>query len=231
MKLDTVYLVETPEGIDLQAELAGLIPRALAYTIDFLIRFTVLFILMIVLGMIGAGKAGTGIGLIAFFLLEWIYPVVFEVYRDGQTIGKKKLAIKVVNEDLTPVKLGASLTRNLLRAADFLPFAYMFGIISILLNGKFQRLGDLSAGTIVVYHEKTENTSIDTMDSVQPIAPTVDLDEAKQAAFINFTLNRGNISEARRAEIADIIKPMIPKGHPDPVKYIKGVGKWLLGIK
>ena len=138
MKLDTVCLVETPEGTDLHAELVGLVPRALAYSIDLLIRFTIITILSIIFLIMGMGLAGTGIIIIIYFLLEWWYPVIYEVYRGGQTIGKKSLGIKVVNDDLTPIRLGASLTRNLLRAADFFPLMYVSGIISILMTQRFQ---------------------------------------------------------------------------------------------
>ena len=52
-QLDTIYLVETPEGIDLQAELAGPIVRSLAYAIDLTIRGFALGIISIVLAFAG----------------------------------------------------------------------------------------------------------------------------------------------------------------------------------
>jgi len=228
VKLDTIHLVETPEGIDLHAELTGLLPRALAYSLDFLIRSGLIFALFLV--FIWMGKTGYGFWLILFFLLEWLYPVVFEVYRGGQTIGKKSFHIKVVNEDLTPVKLGASLTRNLLRVADFFPIFYVFGMFSLLITTKFQRLGDLAAGTIVIYEDKRKY-DFNLAQDIVPIASNLDLNEAQQSAFVSFALNRSNLSKARQQEIAEIIQPVIPKKYSDPVKYIKGVGKWLLGVK
>lgn len=228
MKLDTLCLVETPEGTDLQAELVGLVPRALAYGLDLLVRIGIMFGLSIVLALTG-GKLG-GLWLLAYFLLEWGYPVAFEVYRNGQTIGKKSFNIRVVNEDLTPVQFGPSLVRNLLRTADILPFFYVFGAASICLTKKFQRLGDLAAGTVVIH---VQNPQYDTaaLDGVVPVTPVMALDDAQQTAFINFALNRGNLSQARQIEIAQIIQSVIPERIEDPVAYVRGVGKWLLGAK
>ncbi len=228
MRLDTICPVETPEGTDLQAELAGLVPRALAYSVDFLLRMAILMALSIVLMV--AGRVGDGLLLIAFFLLEWGYPVFFEVLRNGQTIGKKAFAIKVVNEDLTPVRFGSSFIRNLLRTADIFPFLYVSGSISMIVTKKFQRLGDLAAKTIVVYDERPEhNTAL--LDSVEPVTPSYPMTEDQQTAFVNFALNRGQLSDARQHEIAAIIQPKMPMRVTDPVEYVRGVGKWLLGAK
>ncbi|RBP48301.1 RDD family protein [Arenicella xantha] len=228
MKFDTICLVETPEGIDLHAELVGLVPRSLAYGIDLLVRIGILTVFGIAVALTG-GKLG-GLWLVAYFLLEWGYPVAFEVYRNGQTIGKKAFNIKVVNDDLTPIQFGPSLVRNLLRTADIFPFFYVFGAISICLTSRFQRLGDLAAGTVVIYAEEPAYDS-SALDDVTPVTPVMALSEAQQTAFINFSLNRGNLSQARQQEIAEIIRDVIPQRIDDPVDYVRGVGKWLLGAK
>lgn len=228
MRLDTICLVETPEGTDLHAELAGLVPRALAYSIDFLLRMVLLIALSIVLAV--AGRAGEGLLLIAFFVLEWGYPIFFEVYRNGQTIGKKAFNIKVVNDDLTPIRFGPSLIRNLLRTADIFPFLYVFGSISIMVTKKFQRLGDLAAKTVVVYSQQQSYDS-SALESVEPVTPGYPITENQQTAFINFALNRGQLSNARQQEIAEIIRPRMPMRTTDAINYVRGVGKWLLGAK
>lgn len=227
MKLDTISLVEAPEGIDLQAEVAGVVPRALAFTIDFFIRW-VIFIIVLTISSV-TGKAGIGLLLITFFILEWWYPVLFEVFRNGQTPGKKAFGIKVVKDDLTPISFGPSLTRNLLRTADFLPTFYVFGIISAVCTTKFQRLGDLAAGTLVIYSESLASPKENTLDKVEPIVPNRMLPESVQLAFINFSINRGNISADRQNELAEIVRDKLPPTTIDSADYIRGVGKWLLG--
>lgn len=230
MKLDTVSLVETPEGTDLQAEVVGIVPRALAYCIDFLVRFAAISVLSILISLLGMGLGGAGLMLIVYFLLEWWYPVIFEVYRGGQTIGKKSMGIKVVNDDLTPIRMGASLTRNLLRVADVFPLFYVTGTISIMTTQRFQRLGDLAANTIVVY-EHDQRYDVSQLENVKSVAPSAQLNEELQIAFINFALNRGGLSQARQAEIAEIIRPRLSERATDSVAHVRGIGKWLLGSK
>jgi uncharacterized RDD family membrane protein YckC len=77
--------------------------------------------------------------------------VLFELSPWAATPGKRALGLKVVMDDGLPVTPAASLIRNLLRAADFLPFLYAAGLISMLVRADFKRLGDLAAGHVVVH--------------------------------------------------------------------------------
>ena len=95
MVVDTVALVETPEGIALHLRAAGVLPRAAAWGVDFALRFILVWILAIVLGVLGA--TGAGLYFLALFGVYWLYPVLFEALRDGQTPGKKVLGLGVVN--------------------------------------------------------------------------------------------------------------------------------------
>ena len=148
MLLDTRQSLETPEGALLPLTPAGFGVRTLAQLLDILIRYGIVTVLFILLSLLG--KMGTGIALILAFLLEWFYPVYFEVSRQGRTPGKKWMGIRVVNDDGTPITFGPSLLRNLLRFIDFLPMLYLTGIIACLCNRQFKRLGDLAAGGVAV---------------------------------------------------------------------------------
>lgn len=149
MALDTLYTAETPEGIALTLRPAGLVSRSLAYAIDAGIRLGIFIVVaMVVSPFKGVGQA---VLLILAFALEWFYPVVFELARQGATPGKRAMGLQVVMDSGLPVTPTASLTRNLLRAADFMPMMYAFGLLSLLMRQDFKRLGDLAAGTLVVY--------------------------------------------------------------------------------
>ncbi len=226
-QLDTVYLVETPEGIDLQAELAGPVPRILAYAIDISIRMVIVSILSIVL--LAAGKAGGGILMLVTFLLEWFYPVFFEVYRKGQTIGKSSMGLVVVNDDLTPIRWGNSLVRNLLRAADFLPFAYLGGLLCMVMNPRFQRLGDIAAGTLVIYKHKQKDRA--GLPECQPYPPPLPLELEDQIAIIGFAERSRELSEDRQQELANILDSVTRRTQKDSIEYLRGIGNWLLGVR
>ncbi|MDB5888289.1 MAG: hypothetical protein JWM03_1161, partial [Rhodocyclales bacterium] len=151
LSIDTLRPVTTPELIELRLHPAGLLPRSLACLIDTAVRMAIMMALGVPLSALG--RFGGGLLLLVYFLLEWFYPVLFEVLGDGATPGKRSLGLKVLNDDGTPVGWGPSLTRNLLRAADFLPAGYGLGIVSMLLHREFRRLGDIVAGTVVVYRD------------------------------------------------------------------------------
>lgn len=233
--IDSLYEVETPEGIDLQAELAGPVVRVLAYSIDILIRL--LFLLVCAIALAFWGNAGQGGLLILMFVLEWFYPVYFEVCRRGQTPGKKQMGLAVVNDDLTPVSWGTSLVRNLLRVVDFLPGAYLFGLVSMVLNNRFARLGDLAAGTLVIYRSSDASPSADTDKNISsgkslyPQAPPLALQLDEQRALVSFSQRQQPLTEARQFELVAILSAISNKQGQAGVDYWKSVAAWLLGAR
>ncbi|MBX2858869.1 MAG: RDD family protein [Cellvibrionaceae bacterium] len=224
--LDTDYQVETPEAIDLTAQLAGPVPRILAFLIDFLIRAVLIVCIFVVLGL--AGLAGIGVFLLIFFVLDWFYPVLFEVLRSGQTPGKKYLGIAVVNDDLTPVTWSTSMIRNLLRAADFLPASYLLGLIAMCSTRHFQRLGDLAAGSIVIHKHDNKHRS-DDLPKVPANAPSLPLSLEDQVAITGFSQRHTQLSQSRKQELANILSNITQAEGDEAVKKLQGMGNWLLG--
>lgn len=225
--IDTVYNVETPEAIDLAANLAGPLARILAYSLDLVLRTCVLAVAMIVLALFS--EAGWGVFLILSFLMEWFYPVLFEVLRRGQTPGKKWMQLVVVNDDLTPVTWSSSIIRNLLRAVDILPFAYTLGLVAMTCTQRFQRLGDLAAGTVVVYRKKS--TQAVSLPDVAVVAPPIGLTLDDHIAIASFTRRHEQISKARQEELANLLEPITGKRDSAAVNGMHGMGIWLLGTK
>lgn len=223
--LDTRYQVETPEGIDLALRPAGLVPRALAFTIDLLIRGAILGVVYLVLGWLG--QFGMGLATIIMFLVTWWYMVLFEMFNQGRSPGKQMLGLRVVHDDGTPIGWPASLTRNLLRFVDLLPFAYTLGIISCLSNRAFKRLGDIAAGTLVVYRDQPiERPKLPDADALHaPIA----LDLAEQRALLAFAERGETLSTARRAELAAILAEPLQVDAEHAERQINGIARGLLG--
>lgn len=219
---DTRITLETPEGADLPLYPAGFWVRTLAYSLDWLIRIAVIFMLSVALGRSGLGQA---LSLIAYFLLEWFYPVIFEVWRGGQTIGKKALRLKVIHDDGTPITFASSLIRNLLRVVDMLPMFYVTGIVASVCNREFKRVGDLAAGTMVVYsHPRAEPPVLDAVGS-RPVPEGISTDE--QRVLVAFSQRSQTMTDARLLELASMLSPLL--NDPDPVICIKQMGNHIVG--
>src|SRR3970040_1371697 len=170
--LDTTRRVATPEGIELTLHLAGAVPRAIAWTIDLAIRAGIVLAMMT--GAAQFGQAGWGVVLLTMFFVEWLLPAWFEAAWRGQTPGKRAMGLAVLNDDGTPVRWPGALTRNLLRAVDFLPFLYGIGLLAMLAHRDFKRLGDLAAGTVVV-HQQDRIEEKKEIPAAPPVPPPVQL--------------------------------------------------------
>jgi len=223
--LDSLNTVQTPEGVDIHLRLAGIWPRSVAWVIDALIRTGIYIALAIISTQLG--DFGTGIMLITIFLMEWLYPVVFEVLNKGMTPGKSSLGIQVINSDGTPVGWSSSMLRNILRTVDFLPLFYGLGFISMLMNDKFQRLGDLAADTVVVYHNHMN--SVSDIPQHAAIKAAYDLNLKEQQAIIRYAERSNQLSDERLEELAEILDPLdIPQHHMNKDKLL-GIANGLIG--
>jgi len=229
MPLDTRYNVNTPEGVSLELSPAGPAVRFWAWFTDALIRLGLNIVSFTAFGMT-LGNTGIGIALILMFLIEWFYPVYFEIRHKGQTPGKKAMGIYVTQENGTPISLSASMIRNLLRFVDFLPFLYGFGLVSMLLNRRFQRLGDLVAGTVVLYvDDKGQYDIADEEVAVEPIRPSVVFNLREQQNLIRFAQRRSRLSAARAEELANTAGDWLDKGDKTATDYLTGIAYWLQG--
>ncbi|MDF1742078.1 MAG: RDD family protein [Gimesia sp.] len=164
-------LIETPENVILTYQLAGPAKRYLAYIIDLAIRVALTLGMMIVVPMLGFVLPGTAMGvlLVLMFLNTWGYYTISEGFFKGQSIGKHICGIRVIRDGGYPITFWPALLRNLVRNADAIIF-YGVGITSMLLTRRFQRLGDLVAGTVVI-QERTLSLPRKPviLDKIQPL--------------------------------------------------------------
>lgn len=223
--LDTLREVHTPEGVALRLHAAGPVPRALAWLIDLGVRSVVLTVASMALGMLG--PAGTGIYLVCTFVVLWAYPLVFEAAWDGQTPGKRVMALRVLSIDGAPVGWLASFVRNLMRTVDMLPVGYAIGLLASLADPAGRRLGDRVAGTIVV-HSSSASAQRSALQ-VSEFAPAQPLHMAEQVAVIAFAERAGQLTPERQQELADILEPITQARGSTGVIRVAGIANWLLG--
>jgi uncharacterized RDD family membrane protein YckC len=204
-RLDTLSRVLTPEGCELELRLAGPVVRARAWLIDLFIRLLIFAGLALLLSY--AGIFGIAVAILLGFFLEWLYPIIFEALWRGATPGKRLSGLIVPHDDGTPVGWGASFARNTLRAVDFMPMLYACGLATMWLDPHSKRLGDVLAGTVVVYRERLAPPAIGDDDREEE-APPFALSEAEQRALIEYRLRAGALTEERAAELAGLALPL-----------------------
>ena len=222
-QLDTSVEIVTPENIAFRYRVAGPFRRLPAYLIDLAIRIALVVLTMIALqlafGIFGMAKTAMGISLVLWFVLEWFYGGLFETYWNGQTPGKRAMEIRVVSIDGQPIHGWQAILRNILRAADAQPlWLYQVGLLAAAMNDRYQRVGDLACGTMVV---------VDRRQRLQGVVPLREPRVAEVAARIptNFLVDRTlgralaayvqrrkAFSPARRQEIAGHLgRPLLEK--------------------
>lgn len=217
--------VETPEQINLNFQKAGIGSRFYAALIDTGLLLLIVFIgsyfneklINELQGVFGNWLAA--IGGIVVFALFWGYYMVFEIITNGQSPGKRLLRLRVMKVGGYPISFADSAIRNLVRIVDFLPFCYCIGMTTMLINGNWQRLGDLAAGTLVV---KTSRKRLELADAganasmpiinipphdflyIDLIQP--DMITPNELSMIREYLSRrSTLSELRRFELAQTI--------------------------
>jgi uncharacterized RDD family membrane protein YckC len=207
---------------------AGVPVRCWAFALDWLIRIVVIGAATTAFQLMGG--IGTAFAIILVFLLEWLYPVVFELGRSGATPGKSIMGIKVVMDTGLPVTPAASLARNLLRAADFMPFGFAFGLTSMLVRRDFRRLGDIAAATLVVHRPHTQRPA--SLQQVEPVMPAMPLDRDEQATIIALAARARRLTAERLDELAAIAAPVsgdTGRSGPAVTRRVLGVAQWLMG--
>lgn len=225
--LDTVLAIDTPEHLAFRVRIGGPTRRFFAWIIDLLVRVLMFWgavnLIGLVLAPISLGGLGAGLTLFVLFLLDWFYFVVWELLSGGRSPGKMALRLRVVRENGLPITWRESALRNLLRAADLLVLggdaAFPVGPFVMALDPKFRRLGDFVAGTIVVVEEPA---TVEKAKTLEP-DPSVELPavlplERDDLEALELFVHRGQMSDARREELAAIVAPEYARrlGLPEP---------------
>lgn len=171
----TTVSVRTTQNVSIEYPIAGVGNRILAYVIDALIIFAYCAVLMFgVLQNVGSGAAAFLI-IILIFLPVFFYHLLFEIFMNGQSPGKRQVGIRVIRLDGTPATVGNYLLRWLFRPIE----CNALGVIIIAVSKKGQRIGDMVAGTTVikVAPQDTPSTAdeigLQTEPDYQPLYPQV----------------------------------------------------------
>ncbi len=193
-----IVTIGTPFNIDLEFKIAVFGKRLAAWFIDIIV-ICIYYYLMLrfiypVLNM-GDGVSTTA-GYTIIIIPVLLYQLLFELFLNGQTIGKKLLGIGVIDIEGKEPSWGQYLIRWILclgnlfvylipyilweapLAMIFFMILYLPDFLSVVISGKSQRLGDFAAGTVVIDKKYRANISETIYQEIenqhyQPLFPQV----------------------------------------------------------
>lgn len=226
--IDAMLEVVTPENIAFQYQVAGPFRRLPAFLIDTCIRAAIFISFTIGLSMLGFMLSLEGMTsalvIVAWFVLDWFYGGILEILLNGQTFGKRVMGLRVLTLDGEPINAVQALMRNFLRFADMMPIlslevfslpvaAYMIptfvvALVTMTANRRYQRLGDLVCGTVVVVEERSWLAGVVELDDPRAklLANLIPADfrvsRTLARALSDYVDRRRYFSPARRREIA-----------------------------
>lgn len=166
--------LHSADGVDMRIAIAGTGSRSYAFLIDWHIRVILALAWFMLFGIIvfgqselsvffkkfiDVGSSQTLLVLIPGLALYFLYHPVLEIVMRGQTPGKRMVGIKIVNHDGISPGIGALLIRNIFRLIDSMPVFYLIGLLVCLITHQHVRIGDLAAGTLLVYQENVTSSS------------------------------------------------------------------------
>jgi uncharacterized RDD family membrane protein YckC len=164
---ESVIKIKTPEGIVFPIKMAGPVARFFAWAIDMgciLVINTVMF-KFIALFQLFSQDIVMAARLFTYFIVSTLYFIASEWFMGGQSPGKKRMNLRVMDADGYKLAFSQIVLRNLMRAIDSLPLLYGLGGTLILFSAKGQRAGDFMAGTIVAWTPKLPKPDLSSLAS------------------------------------------------------------------
>lgn len=147
--------IPTTQNVEIQYTIANLGDRIVSQIIDLVILFGYTLIAILIYTATADISSGSGLFFpVAFavilFAPAFFYDFICEVFLNGQSFGKKIMKIKVVKLNGSQPTLINYFLRWILKPIEVY-FAYgSVALITILINGKGQRIGDLAGNTTVI---------------------------------------------------------------------------------
>ncbi len=181
--------IQTAQNVFIEYQPASVGDRIIATMIDGIIVYSFIIACM---GIIASLNVEFNWVVQALIMIPYLfYDLLFEILMDGQTIGKKARSIKVVKLNGSQPTIGSYLLRWLIRPIDILFFGAV-AILTISLNGKGQRLGDIAAGTSVVSLRRRVGLSDmmvpQTQENYEPVYPQATFLSDQDVALIKEAL-------------------------------------------
>ncbi|MBC7776909.1 MAG: RDD family protein [Phycisphaerae bacterium] len=213
--------IRTTQNVTIEYELAGLRERALAWMLDTVIIVFGYYLAVILIMLIAGGMDnwwGVFFG-VMLFLAYFLYNILFEILKRGQSPGKMALGTKVVRLDGKDPEWSDVTLRALLQLVDSIFCLGIVGGLLIKTTAKAQRLGDMAANTTIIKLQSsnyafrlTDILNISSLSNYQPVYPQVRTLSERDMIFVKTALTRLSTypNQAHEELLEDLVTHLMP---------------------
>jgi len=174
------FQIETAQNVSIYQNVAGIGERILAFLIDGLILIAYWIIAIFLYASLDV-DTNDDWEIISFIMIlglpVFLYHLLFETFWDGRSLGKSAMKLRVVKLDGSKPGFGSYFVRWIMRIVDISLMSGAIAAVTILLNEKGQRLGDMAAGTTVINEKKKARLSdtllVEIAEDYIPVYPQV----------------------------------------------------------
>ncbi len=156
------FQIETAQNVGINQNVASIGHRMLGYIIDSIIIWVYGLGAFFLLASIDLNPRDSWSIYLLVSLPAFLYYVLLETFMNGKTVGKTIMNIRVVKIDGSKPSFSNYFVRWILRFVDVILTAGGGAVLTILLKGNGQRIGDIAAGTTVI-SESDQLTINDTL--------------------------------------------------------------------
>jgi len=172
--VNNLIYVNSADAMSYALEIAGVGARSYAFVIDWHIRLLAAIVWIYLAAfmfydfsifstMFEEDTSNAAAGWVVFLpaaIIYFFYHPVLETALHGSTPGKRSAGVRLMTlEGFTP-GIGSILIRNIFRLIDCLPGVYTVGLIVAIFTRNHVRIGDIAAGTVLVYEKNTGKQSL-----------------------------------------------------------------------
>lgn len=162
-------VVDSATGVDVSLPVAGPGARSFAFIVDWHIRIVLFLAYYVVATLIyngawslqppvDADASWFGLIVLPGAAIYLLYHPVLEIVMRGRTPGKRVAGVRIVTRSGAVPAVPAHLIRNVFRLVDgFPPIFYGVGLVMTVVTKDHVRIGDLAAGTLLVYDRADES--------------------------------------------------------------------------
>jgi uncharacterized RDD family membrane protein YckC len=169
------YVIASATGVDVVVTLAGTGSRSYAFVIDWHMRFltalawyfcaALIINHRVFLQGLKATNAFEFGAVLPAFMIYFLYHPVLEIAMRGRTPGKRIAGVRLIARGGGTPSSGALLIRNVFRLIDCMPAFYIVGLFATLISSQHLRIGDLAAGTLLVFDQERNVKSLTQLGS------------------------------------------------------------------